>query len=141
MRLGIGLACCILSKYVLSFSFSSTDGLKAFCVNDKKDIDRGQKDDTCRSGAAGDYCDDTPQQGTSTTGCPVGKDSCPSRPGLDPINNYMDYSTDQWYVHPFLSLLSRAQRGLGQLPKKERNKETRRMGTGEEAIGQEKRVR
>ncbi|KAM0328543.1 hypothetical protein ACHAQA_004950 [Verticillium albo-atrum] len=42
----------------------------------------------------GDMVDDTPQESVATTGCPVGKDSCPDQPGLDPIHNYMDYSSD-----------------------------------------------
>ena len=54
------------------------------------------QDNTCATGDPGDYCDDTPQESQSTTGCPMGKDSCPGSPGLDPINNYMDYSTDAW---------------------------------------------
>ncbi|CAD6572076.1 MAG: hypothetical protein ASARMPRED_005043 [Alectoria sarmentosa] len=54
------------------------------------------EDNTCATGDPGDYCDDTPQESQSTTGCPTGKDSCPSSPGLDPISNYMDYSTDAW---------------------------------------------
>jgi len=54
------------------------------------------QDNTCGAGDGGDYCDDTPQQSVSTSGCPTGKDSCPLSPGLDPINNYMDYSTDEW---------------------------------------------
>ena len=36
---------------------------------------------------------DTPQERTSTNGCPNGKDTC-RQPGLDPIENYMDYSYD-----------------------------------------------
>ena len=42
-----------------------------------------------------DAVDDTPQQRTSTRGCPSpAPDSCPTDPGLDPIHNYMDYSDD-----------------------------------------------
>ncbi|KAJ3404278.1 hypothetical protein HDV05_007273, partial [Chytridiales sp. JEL 0842] len=41
--------------------------------------------------SVGDGIDDTPAQATSTTGCPTGKDTCPGLPGLDPIENYMDY--------------------------------------------------
>jgi len=48
------------------------------------------------SGACGldDYCTDTPLQGNSSAGCAVGNDSCPSSPGLDMVENYMDYSSD-----------------------------------------------
>lgn len=44
----------------------------------------------------GDFVDDTPQQKTSTAGCPSGKNSCPGLQGVDMVSNYMDYSTDQW---------------------------------------------
>ncbi|CAE6449278.1 unnamed protein product [Rhizoctonia solani] len=46
---------------------------------------------------SGDYVDDTPPQsngvGGPTSGCPAGKDTCPGG-GVDPIQNYMDYSDD-----------------------------------------------
>ena len=43
--------------------------------------------------APGDYVADTPPQASPTSGCPVGRDSCPGG-GLDPIRNFMDYSYD-----------------------------------------------
>ncbi|MCJ1259743.1 hypothetical protein MMC24_007582 [Lignoscripta atroalba] len=55
------------------------------------------QDNTCDSEDGGDFIDDTPQQSVSTSGCPVGKDSCPGREGLDLIHNLMDYSVDQCY--------------------------------------------
>jgi hypothetical protein len=45
----------------------------------------------------GDFVDDTPAQASPTSGCPEGRDSCPSA-GLDPIHNYMDYSFDSCYT-------------------------------------------
>lgn len=45
----------------------------------------------------GDEIDDTPAQASASRGCPVGRDSCPDQPGLDPIHNYMDYSADSCY--------------------------------------------
>jgi len=47
-------------------------------------------------GGSGDLVADTPDELTPTSGCPVGKDTCPT-PGLDPIHNYMDYSDDACY--------------------------------------------
>lgn len=41
-----------------------------------------------------DFCADTPNAGQPNFGCPAGTDSCPSSPGLDMIENYMDYTDD-----------------------------------------------
>lgn len=41
----------------------------------------------------GDMVADTPAQESGSSGCPIGRDSCPGE-GLDPIHNYMDYSDD-----------------------------------------------
>lgn len=43
---------------------------------------------------ATDYCDDTPAALTFNQGCPENLDSCPDNPGLDMIENYMDYTND-----------------------------------------------
>ncbi|KAL8699686.1 MAG: hypothetical protein Q9224_001305 [Gallowayella concinna] len=52
----------------------------------------------CAQGSSGDYIDDTPQEMVATDGCPVGKDTCPGMKGVDPIGNYMDYSSDECYT-------------------------------------------
>ncbi|AXG73441.1 T9SS C-terminal target domain-containing protein [Flavobacterium arcticum] len=41
-----------------------------------------------------DFCADTPAAADANQGCPSGVDSCPSSPGNDMIENYMDYTDD-----------------------------------------------
>jgi hypothetical protein len=43
--------------------------------------------------ASGDGVADTPREAFPQFGCPVGADTC-AAPGLDPINNFMDYTED-----------------------------------------------
>ena len=50
-----------------------------------------------KCGPHGDFVSDTPPERTPTSGCPIGKDTCPDA-GLDPIHNYMDYSFDTCYT-------------------------------------------
>jgi Pregnancy-associated plasma protein-A/Secretion system C-terminal sorting domain len=42
-----------------------------------------------------DFCEDTPEAASATEGdCPSGQDTCPDSPGLDMVENYMDYSSE-----------------------------------------------
>jgi hypothetical protein len=50
-------------------------------------------EDNC---SATDFCADTPSAFTANAGCPAaGFDSCPNSPGVDMIQNYMDYTSDE----------------------------------------------
>jgi len=57
--------------------------------------DGGSRDSNTKDCNASDYCDDTPKAGWENYDCLTPYDSCPTDPGNDMTENYMDYTNDE----------------------------------------------